>query len=116
MDTRKIANDYRLQQWAEIIVARNESGKSIKDFCRDTGVSRNAYYYWQRKLREIACKDLIEAEETKGVVPNGWLMLKSTKPQYTDNLSIEINGCSITVKSDTDPELLKNVCSVLRSL
>jgi putative transposase len=32
MDTRKMAKEYRLSQWAQIIQARKESGKSVKDF------------------------------------------------------------------------------------
>ena len=52
MNTQKIAKEYRLSQWAQIIQARKESGKSVKDFCEDAGVNRNAYFYWQRKLRE----------------------------------------------------------------
>ena len=117
MDTHKIAKEYRLSQWAQIIQARNESGKSVKDFCKDSGVNKNAYFYWQRKLRETACKGLIGPDESKGIVPDGWVRLSSAKPQYADEgISIEINGCHIAVKGGTDLELLKNVCSVLRSL
>lgn len=117
MDTRKIAKEYRLRQWTQIIQARMESGKSVKDFCEDSGVSKNAYYYWQRKLREAACKDLAEANDSKEIVPVGWIKLNSEKPHYADDsIMVEINNCHITVKCGTDLELLKNVCSVLRSL
>jgi putative transposase len=117
MDTRKVAKEYRLSQWAQIIQARIESGKSIKDFCEEAGVNKNAYFYWQRKLREAACKGLTEANESKEIVPGGWVRLSPIKPQYADDgISIEINGCQITVKGNTDLKLLKNVCGVLRSL
>jgi putative transposase len=117
MNTQKIAKEYRLSQWAQIIQARKESGKSVKDFCEDAGVNRNAYFYWQRKLRETAYKNLKEAEESKDVVPGGWVRLSPVKPQYADDgILIEINGCHITVKGNTDLELLKNVCVMLRSL
>jgi hypothetical protein len=58
MDTRKIASEYRLAQWGQMIQARVQSGQSIKEFCASVGVSRNAYFYWQRKLREAACAEL----------------------------------------------------------
>ena len=117
MDTRKVAKEYRLSQWAQIIQARIESGKRIKDFCEEAGVNKNAYFYWQRKLREAACKGLTEANESKEIVPGGWVRLSPIKPQYADDgISIEINGCQITVKGNTDLKLLKNVCGVLRSL
>jgi putative transposase len=82
MDTQKIATEYRLSQWAQIIQARKNP-----------------------------------VSETKEVVASGWVRLRPAKPQYADGgILIEINDCQITVKSNTDLELLKNVCSVLRSL
>jgi putative transposase len=118
MDTQKITKEYRLSQWAQIIQARNESGKSVKDFCEDAGINKNSYFYWQRKLREAACNGLTGAtDESKEIVPDGWVRLSPVKPQYADDgISIEINGCHITVKGNTDLELLKSVCGVLRSL
>ena len=117
MNTQMIAKEYRLSQWAEIIKARNESGKSIKKFCEDAGISKHTYFYWQRKLREEACNELIISEEFTNNVPSGWVKLKPEKPQYTDNsISIEINGCHITVKENTDLKMLKSVCGVLKTL
>jgi hypothetical protein len=44
MNTRKIAKEYQLSQWVQIINARNKSGKSVKKFCEDAGISRYAYF------------------------------------------------------------------------
>mgnify|MGYP001168587923 CR=1 FL=1 len=118
MDTKKFTKEYRLSQWARIIKARNESGKSIKEFCEDTGISKHAYFYWQRRLRQEACKDLAITDKTTDIVPNGWVKLSPpAKQQYNDDgIMVEINGCHITVRGNTDLELLKSVCSVLRQL
>jgi len=117
MNTQKIAKEYRLSQWAQIIKTRNESGKSVKEFCADTGINKNAYFYWQRKLREAACQELTIKNESEEIVPDGWVRLDPGKPQYEDgSILIEVNGCHITVNENTDLELLKKVCSVLKSL
>lgn len=108
----------------QIIKARNDSGKSIKKFCEDAGISRHAYFYWQRKLREVACNEFFKAEkpniieeESKEIIPNGWIKLNKEEQKNTDdNILIEINGCHIIVKGNTDFELLKSVCGVLKSL
>ena len=55
MDTRKIASEYRLSQWAQMLQARQSSQQSINEFCKSMGVSRNTYFYWQRKVRKAAC-------------------------------------------------------------
>lgn len=117
MDTQKAAAEYRLSQWAQVIQARLDSGQSIKDFCETAGISRNAYFYWQKKLREAACTELAKTEEPRNIVPSGWMQLTPKQAQHTkETLDIEINGCHVTVNAETDPELLKKVCRVLRSL
>lgn len=117
MDTQKVAAEYRLSQWAQVIQARLDSGQSVKDFCQTAGISRNAYFYWQKKLREAACTELSKTEEPRNIVPSGWMQLTPKQAQHTkESLDIEINGCHVTVNAQTDPELLKKVCRTLRSL
>ena len=58
MNTREIAEEYRLSHWAKIIGQRQERGMSIKAFCADIGIHENVYYYWQRKLRTAACEQM----------------------------------------------------------
>jgi putative transposase len=117
MNTQKVAAEYRMSQWAQIIQTRADSGQSIKDFCQAGGISRNAYFYWQKKLRESAFTELVRKEEPRSISPGGWVQLASEPmQQMTRLLAIEINGCHITVTSDTDQDLLAKVCRTLRSL
>ena len=66
MNTREIAMEYRLAQWAQALQERITNGESIKEFCQNRGVSRNTYFYWQRKLRKTASKQMAvkQAEAT----------------------------------------------------
>jgi hypothetical protein len=36
--------------------------------------------------------------------------------EMKSTLDIEVGGCHVTVDAQTDPELLKNVCRILRML
>lgn len=117
MGTQNAAKEYRIAQWIKVMQERRNSGQNIKDFCQSSGISRNAYFYWQKKLREVACTELAAAEEPRNIVPDGWMQITSRKTQQSvDTLEIEISGCRITVTNGTDHELLKNVCITLRSL
>ncbi len=118
MDMIKVADGYRMSQWAQVIQERQSSGQSIKDFCLRSGISRNTYFYWQRKLREAVCSELKEAKTTCSIVPGGWMQLKSkqTEQQTEETLVIEINGCHVTANGRTSPELLEKVCRTLRVL
>ena len=123
MNTRKIASEYRLSQWAEILRERGASGQSIKEFCKTAGFHENVYYYWQRKLREAACEELAARAQTEAVkgetslVPRGWTICETAEPATSGKaLVVEIGAYRVRVETDTDPELLAKVCQVLISL
>lgn len=117
MDIQKVTADYRLAKWAQVVKARHESGQKVDDFCAASGISKNAYYYWQRKLKKAACTGLSKVEEAESAMPNGWLKLNTAEPlQAESRIAIEVNGCHITVTDKTDPQLLINTCRILRGL
>ncbi len=117
MDSQKVATEYRLSKWAQVIKARLDSGQNVKDFCTTAGISKNSYFYWQKKLRESACTELVKTDKSDKTVPRGWMQVKPKQALCAEKaLDIEINGCHITVNAETDPELLKKVCHTLRSL
>jgi putative transposase len=117
MDTQKLTTEYRLSQWEQMIQKRHDSGQNIQDFCKTVGITKNAYFYWQRKLRKATCAALAKPEEPKNIVPNGWTQLvPSQAQQMRSTLTIEISGCYVSANSETDSELLAKVCRVLRSL
>ncbi|MRS02507.1 IS66 family insertion sequence hypothetical protein [bacterium] len=115
MDTKEVTGEYRLTQWVQVIRERQESGQYIKDFCSERGISRNAYFYWQRKLRKAACKQLTGPGEHADPAPAGWMQLARVN-EMKSTLKIEISGCHITVDAKTDLELLKSICRTLRSV
>jgi len=122
INTREIATVYRLSQWTQAFGEKKASGESIDDFCQRKGVSRNTYFYWQRKLRETACRELMplqQAADNQTIVPSGWAVCEaavSVEPEATKTISIEIGKSRITAMPDTDLELLGKVCRELMSI
>lgn len=119
MNTREIAAEYLLRQWAEIIRERNASGMTVKEFSKAAGFHQNVYYYWQRKLREAACQELAAPDNgsRQALVPQGWAVCQPAEANTKANgLTVEISGCQVRVEEDTDPELLARVCRVLKAL
>jgi putative transposase len=117
MDTRKVATEYRMAQWSQMIQTRKSSGQRIDEFCKTEGVSRNAYFYWQRRLRESACSALAGQEAGEALIPTGWAKLTTaTTPGSEETLTIDIGGCQITVTAKTNSELLIKVCRILKTV
>ena len=118
MNTQKIAAEYRSAQWAQALQERVASGESIKKFCQSRGISRNTYFYWQRKLRAQACRDLLPATVNgKAIMPSGWVVCETAKAERPESgISVEIGQCRVAVGSEFSPEVLEGVCRVLVSL
>ena len=119
MNTKEIAHEVRLRQWGENMHQRQVSGLPINKWCEAQGIRRQQYFYWQRKLREAACAGLAAREGTlKGeLIPNGWTQLSVAAPESARAvLTIEINGCRVEVRAETDRELLAKVCRTLKAL
>lgn len=119
MDTRAVAHEVRLREWAEIMRQRTASGLSIKAWCEAHGIGRQQYFYWQRKLREAACSELsgrTPSSETQ-LVPSGWARLESQAAVSAEpGITIEIDGFRVTATASTDPALLAEVFRALKSL
>ena len=89
------------------------------------GISKNTYFYWQRKLREAACAELAKQADgaANALVPNGWARLErpvSAGVQHagmtTAAVTIEVNGCHVSVANSADMALLAEVCRTLKAL
>lgn len=115
MDAKLVTERYRSSQWMEILRDRKESGLGVDEYCRIKGISRHAYYYWQRKLRNAACTELAKQDMGIAAAPSGWMQLSKASAQES-SIRIEISGCHIDVNKSTDLELLKRVCCALGSL
>lgn len=52
MNTSKLAHQARLRSWAESFRDQKESGLTVMEWCSQNGVSKDAYFYWKRRLRD----------------------------------------------------------------
>lgn len=117
MNTREVASEYRLAQWSQALQERNARGESIKEFCENRGISKNTYFYWQRKLRAAACHELQSVTKEAAIVPNGWAVCEESKVDTPESaLIIEIGNSRVVAPADVSAEHLEKVCKVLMRL
>ena len=109
MNTRAIAEEYRLAHWAQIVRERQENRLSIKAYCESAGIHENTYYYWQRKLREAACRELNKAQsETTSLQPVGFTEIKLAEPPALpiqavarqNQVRVDVAGVQVTAGSE----------------
>jgi len=111
MDTKMVTTGFRMAQWAQLIQDRRASGEKVKEYCQKRGLSRDAYFYWQKKIKEAACEQfmMLEAEPKQtGLVPVGFTEVKVRESQAffhqeerssAGQLLIEAPGIKITADS-----------------
>lgn len=70
MDTKEVTQQYRLNQWAEIIQKCRSSGQTNAAWCAENNINIKRYYYWLRRLRTAACKSLPAIREnSQSIIP-----------------------------------------------
>lgn len=126
MDTRKIATEYRMSHWSQVMRERRESGLSIKAFCKEAGFHENVYYYWRRKLREAACEQMPDLQAETGqtdLAVSGFTEVHLAEvpphpalPETPGHLRIEVGGMLITAESGYPPSMLAALLRELRDL
>ena len=128
MNTRELTAECRLAHWAQVLQKRATSGETVKDFCQTRGITRNTFFYWQRKLRKAVSEQFAESrtEATQtGMVPRGFTEVKLSG--FADRLStldtsgggslcVEIGGMRITADRAYPPAQLAELLKWMKPL
>jgi len=59
MTGQELAKQYRIREWAEMVTVRKRSGMQVDEWCAKEGISRHAYFYRLKQVREYAAKGLM---------------------------------------------------------
>ena len=97
-----VRNEYREQQWAQVIRECADSGLTNKEYCRQCGISEKSYYYWLRKLRKQVCEQ---------VTPQ--IVAIDPVPKTDEVLRIEYKGAELKLPGAVD---MNAVAAILHSL
>lgn len=115
-ETHLATQQIRLQQWAEMVRECNARphGMKITDWCREYGITKDAYYYRLNRVRK-ACLDAVQTETEQAVVPVSTCLLSGEMQteSFASGIDITLNQAVVHVTDQTSPELLAMVIKVL---
>lgn len=114
MNTREVARQYRLSQWAQRLRDQKASGLSITAWCEVNGVSRNTYFYWQKRLRESACEELALQTESAMTPVSAFAEVKLCAAEASGSIVVRMNGAEIEIKDGTSPGLVESVLNAMK--
>ena len=79
----------------ELLIRRNESGLTIRDFCSNEGISESIYYYWLRKHNN-------KADQPKEFIP---LLVGNHLPAQRKNQLLRSNTTSQEMHLQDDNQM-----------
>lgn len=96
MQVTEYKAEYRLSQWSEIIREQKQSGKNVREWCLEHGMTTNAYYYRLRRVRESVCRSIEHNAPEFAEVPVVTKSVKSNDVRVvTAKGTIVINSASV---------------------
>ena len=125
MSPQEAKRKVSVERWKTIIQDRIDSGLMVKEYCVRNSISRDAYFYWLRIIREEALEhpaqishgfveiSLPEEEihpAAKGCAADG-IAAASDGAAWLD---LSVNGISVHVTDQTSTALLIKTLEVIR--
>jgi len=114
MDIHLVTTNVRLEHWTGIIQDRINSGLTVKDYCIQNHVSRDAYFYWLRRIKLSAMESSpAQFAELKCQEPVT-VSAVSTSPGFIPEMTLIQNGIILGINSATPKSLILKVMELLR--
>jgi transposase len=99
-------SDPKVNQWAERIAAQQCSGMSVKQFCKEQGLTECSFYAWRKRLQE------------RGSVRFALVEKKSQRQQCAEDAALELilaTGERLRIGRGVDITTLRTILDVLRA-
>lgn len=124
MNAKELETQHNLKKWAAIIKECRSSGMKILQWLEINNISKDQYYYWQKKLKET-CIDTFERQAatfvelpvTKEVPESTELTVthtvcKNDDSYFKDNMIaavIKTNRVTFEITNTATPDFIKNL-------
>ena len=111
----KETKELRLAQWAGIIKEQKQSGLTVKTWCSQNGITKDAYYYWQQKLRKEVYEAIKPQESIFAPVPNEIMLEQTAMLERKSSVSVTLKKGKVTVEI-ADQTLNPDIITLIREV
>ena len=88
----ELKREVMLQEWSARIAECRNSGKAVKEWCAEQGISAQTYYRWEKRFVEKASQQLsLQASTQSG-------MLMRVNPDALPSGDVNAIGSGITIR------------------
>ena len=114
----EIRQQVRLNQWSAMVQEREDSGLSVKAFCKQAGIATKTYYYRLRRLREATIRQA-QSGAVQATMPQPELVQYTPPTGYVtepapQNIVIKTADTTVEIPMNTNPEVVAAAVSFLK--
>ena len=103
MNAKELETQHNLKKWAAIIKECRSSGMKILQWLEINNISKDQYYYWQKKLKET-CIDTFERQAATELTVTHTVCKNDAIAAV-----IKTNGITFEITNTATPDLIKNL-------
>lgn len=108
---KKLTTKYRLEQWTSIIQERIKSGKRVDEWCSENSISRDAYYYWLRKVKLTDSE--LQLPKVVQLIPPAPV---GEKHNAGTAIILRVNGISLEIQDCVSDSIIEKTLHALRNI
>jgi hypothetical protein len=108
-------NENRVPYWTAVIGEQENSGQSVRRFCRERSVGEHSFYMWRARLHGKP-RQQKKAEPVRFALVDSGERSKATGETSSANLELLLpNGERLRIERGVDAETLRLVLEALRA-
>lgn len=116
-----VKSTIKLEHWRQLIAECQSSGMQVKQWCLQNNISKDQYYYWLRKVREITVDNLpISVNSLPDKTDNKSMLFKKLEVQspmsgLTPAVTIHLPQATVEVPDGISQSTVEAVLMALKS-
>jgi len=119
MRVKQLTDEINIQKWSKLIEECRNSGTKITYWCKEKGVSKSQYYYWQKKICDSVCESLPALKEKK--LPTSVPTFAEVKIPVNNDinsiaLTISLNNTSVQIHNNANEDTIATTLRVIKTL
>lgn len=113
MTNKEAVQAVQMQQWSEMVRECQDSGMSVKSWCAAKEMSRNTYFYRQKRVRKAVCQQL---SVPQSCIAEVMFPQNSCQTGVTAPVIIHIDSVAIEVNSGADEQTIVTALRAISKL
>lgn len=119
MNTREVANQYRLNKWMEIVRECRSSGQTVSAWCVEHDINPKTYYYWLKRVRTAACEALPSLHPQNNPIipvniPSFTTGTDSCNQEGSSDILIRFDAVTLEIRNHASATLIENTLRALQ--